>query len=331
MGNNLWERHTQLIIKEFEKYFSLKPDDIKILSGGASGKLIHRIFIDDSSYIGIYNDDIPENLAFIGFTKSFASVGLNVPKVYHFSEDKKIYFLNDLGDVTLHKFLLDTKNEKERMKFNRKALDNLLKFQVKGRDIIDFRLCYQSPAFDLAQIQIDEQKFIRYYLPHNKKKTNSEIISVALDLINDKVLSEDEIYFMYRDFQPRNIIVKDSNLFFIDYQSGRKGPLLYDLASYIYSGSIFLSEEERTALKEHYISELDKSNIRIKNIEEKWEYIVLIRLIQMLGSYALSYQEKKEEYYKTKIVSAIKNLRTISEKTGRDEIKKFSEQLEYYS
>jgi aminoglycoside/choline kinase family phosphotransferase len=225
MVNNFFGEHTQLIVREFDKYFSEKPDAVKILSGGASGKLIHRIFIKDSTYIGIYNDDIPENLAFIGFTKSFASTGLNVPQVYHFSEDKKIYFLNDLGDVTLHKFLLDTKNEKERMKFNRKALDNLLKFQVKGRDIIDFSLCYQSPTFDLAQIHIDEQKFIRYYLPHNKKKTDSEIISAALDLINGKVLSEDKMYFMYRDFQPRNIIVNEGNLFFIDYQTGRKGPL----------------------------------------------------------------------------------------------------------
>ncbi|HPS65438.1 MAG TPA: hypothetical protein PK447_07685, partial [Ignavibacteria bacterium] len=122
-----------------------------------------------------------------------------------------------------------------------------------------------------------------------------------------------------------------NSLHFIDYQSGRKGPLLYDLASYLYSGSITLTENERESLKSFYIEELSKYNVTIDNFEDKWDYIVLVRMIQMLGSYSFSYDERKDNYYKQKLVSGIEKIKPLIEEISIDEIKVFIDSLEYYS
>ncbi len=322
---------TDIVLYEFNRYSPEKSMKIELLSGGASGKLIHRIYAKSKTVIGIYNADIPENRAFIGFSDVFKSLSLNVPEIFHASENYEIYFISDFGDLTLHKYLIDTADNDDRMRMNKSAIENLIKFQVLGKDKIDFKLCYQTPEFNLDQILIDEKKFIEHYLPHNKKKIDLKIVESSFNLINQKVLSEREYYFMYRDFQPRNILVYGNSLYFIDYQSGRKGPLLYDLASYLYSGSITLTENEREELKSYYLDRLSKYNITIDNFEDKWDYIVLVRMIQMLGSYSFSYDERKDGYYRQKIVSGIEKIKPLAEKISNNEIKTFIESLEYYS
>ncbi len=325
------KNYIDIILNELNRYSPEKALKIELLSGGASGKLIHRIYTKSKTVIGIYNADIPENRAFIGFSDVFRTLSLNVPEIFHVSDNLEIYFISDFGDLTLHRYLMDAADSEDRMNMNKSAINNLIKFQVLGKDKIDFNLCYQTSAFNLNQILLDEKKFIEHYLPHNKKKTDLKVIEHSFQIINQKVLSEKEYYFMYRDFQPRNIMVHDGNLYFLDYQSGRKGPLLYDLASYLYSGSITLTENEREELKSYYLESLSEFNVTIDNFEDKWDYIVLIRMIQMLGSYSFSYDERKDNYYKQKIVSGIEKIKPLAEKISNNEIKVFIESLEYYS
>ncbi len=322
---------TDIVLIEFNRYSPERALKIELLSGGASGKLIHRIYTKSKTVIGIYNADIPENRAFIGFSDVFKTLSINVPEIFHVSENYEIYFISDFGDLTLHKYLIDTADSDDRMRMNKSAIENLIKFQVLGKDKIDYNLCYQTSAFNLNQILLDENKFKEHYLPHNKKKIDLSILERSFHIINEKVLSEGKYYFMYRDFQPRNILVYDNSLHFIDYQSGRKGPLLYDLASYLYSGSITLTENERESLKSFYIEELSKYNVTIDNFEDKWDYIVLVRMIQMLGSYSFSYDERKDNYYKQKLVSGIEKIKPLIEEISIDEIKVFIDSLEYYS
>jgi aminoglycoside/choline kinase family phosphotransferase len=325
------ENLTEILIQEFEKFSKRKVSNIELISDGVSGKIIYRIFTADDTYIGIYNSNIRENLAFIGFSRVFKLLDLNVPIVYYVSENNLIYFVSDFGDVTLHHLLMTSEDEHLKIKLKKLALEYLVKFQILGRDSIDYNLCYQTDSFNLEQILYDENMFKKYYLLYNKYRIDENILDKAFEIINRNILSDNEYYFMYRDFQPRNILVKDDDLYFIDYQSGRKGPLLYDLTSFLYSGSIELSEDERDYLKNYYKLILRNNGIEIINFENKYSYITLIRLLQMLGSYAFAYESRKDEKYKKKMESGVDKIKSIIGKFKNDDIKKFISSLEYHS
>lgn len=325
------ENLTDILIQEFEKLSNRKVSNIELLSDGVSGKIIYRIFTAGRTYIGIYNSNIRENLAFIGFSRIFKLLDLNVPIVHYVSKNNLIYFVSDFGDVTLHHLLMTSEDKDLKIKLKKLVLEYLVKFQILGRDSIDYNLCYQTDSFNLEQILYDENMFKKYYLLYNKYRIDGKILDKAFEIINRNILSDNEYYFMYRDFQPRNILVKDDDLYFIDYQSGRKGPLLYDLTSFLYSGSIELSDDERDYLKNYYKLILKNNGIEIIDFENKYSYITLIRLLQMLGSYAFAYESRKDEKYKKKMESGVDKIKSIIEKFKSDDIKKFISSLEYHS
>ena len=129
---------------------------------------------------------------------------------------------------------------------------------------------------------------------------------------------------MYRDFQPRNILVKNDKLFYIDYQSGRKGPLQYDVASLLYSGSHNLNEKEKYYLLDKYIKRLRrKIKFDKKEFLNHYYYFVMIRLLQVLGSYGLLYYKTDNIYYIKKIMKAITNLKSILSKIKDNKLKEF--------
>jgi aminoglycoside/choline kinase family phosphotransferase len=310
----------------FCERFAKKPVEAELIPGGASERKIFRLKSGSNSVIGIFNTKVKENIAFIEFSKIFKKINLNVPEIYIISKDNKFYLEQDLGDVSLFTISSENKIKREKLlEYYERALSDLLKFQIAGYDKIDFNHCYETKIFDKYQIAYDFNKFRKYYflkfINDNKK---NKIKAGILSLLTDVLISTKYNFFMYRDFQPRNVMVKNNILYYIDYQSGRIGPPHYDVASLLYSGSQNLIEEERYYLLNHYIKLLrKKSSINKSEFISQYYYFVVIRLLQVLGSYGFLLSEKKDKSVLNKIEKAKKNIRSILPKIKEDELKNF--------
>lgn len=306
--------YTNNIITEYKNVFSKEPINFEKIKRGVSEKVILRIRNNKKdSIIGIYNKNLKENNAFFSFTKTFSENGLLVPEILYISKNKNIYFLNDLGKPTLFDYIISKPHRFSLFQYYKKSLQDLLNFQITGKHYIDFNKCYETKVFDAKQINFDIAKFENYFIKlHLKNRINLNIKDVSL-ILTKIVYEQKNDYFMYRDFQPRNIIKNKQKLFYVDYQSGRMGPLQYDLISFLYSGSIDITKIEREELIKYYLEILSGIIIVDKNkFHQSLKYFTLLRLMQILGSYCYSNYENKNSEMLNKIPTAIENLKTLN-------------------
>ena len=322
---------TEIMLTSFQRLFfskfNINPEDIVPIKEGASRRRIFRITGGDVSCIGIYNENTRENLAFVEFTRAFRNYGLNVPEIYNVSEDLQFYIQEDLGDITLYDLNGQVKNS-DLLRLYEKALTELLKFQILIKDNLDYDLCYETKVFDKFQLGADMAKFDNYYLKQFGIVIDEKLTESAILKISREFLSEDNSFFTYRDFQPRNIMIKNDEMYFIDYQSGRKGPLLYDLASFLYSGSISLNETGREYLLNFYLEKLSDYIIFSRKImKDRFYYIALSRILQILGSYGFTFKAKNDNKVLTKIPKALSNLSQISSKIKDRDVNNFIDSL----
>lgn len=305
-------KYLENILQTYENNFSEDFRGYEQLKSGVSDKLIIRIRTSGNNVIGIYNSFSKENITFLEFTKVFSVLGLNVPRILYVSDDFKIYFLNDLGANTLYDIIKCTNDRQKLVLVYRKALENLIKFQYYGKQKIDFSFCFETREFDKEQIYLDTDKFEMFYVDkflNCKSKFHKD--SFINNILNHTVKVSDN-YFMYRDFQPRNIVYNNDDLYFVDYQSGRLGPPQYDLISFLYSGSIDVTPNERKELSKFYFTEFGKYSNTDKNaLMATLDYFALLRIIQVLGSYCYSFYMKGNKDILKKIPTAISNLETL--------------------
>lgn len=316
----------KVLSKLFEEKFSEIPLEINLIPGGVSDRKISRLISDNHTAIGIYNKKIKENIAFIEFTKTFKKHNLNVPEIYIKSSNNKFYIEEDLGNKSLFNVVSEKKIPRNSiLSLFEKALKDLVKFQVAGKDDINYNYCYETKFFDKYQVKYDFHKFWKYYyLKFVKNASGKKIKSKTLDLLTNKLMNNSKKLFMYRDFQPRNVMVKNNSLYYIDYQSGRKGPPEYDVASILFSGSHDLTVEEKHYLLNFYIKELRKKISYNKNeFLSNYYYFVIIRLLQVLGSYGFSYFRKKDNNMLIKMRKAKINIKSILPKIKDDLLLEF--------
>ena len=305
----------------FYKQYREKPKKSIELKGGVSGRRVYRIISDNNSCIGVFHTYLMENKAFINFTETFKKLGLRVPEIISVDKSLKFYLLEDLGDVSLKDISFSNKlylTEKE--KLYKLALSDLLAFQILGKEHINFNYCYESKNFDKHQIFFDIKRFQTFFIQQILEKFDTNIdLTNFYSVLWEKIRHRRDKYFMYRDFQPRNILVKDQALYYIDYQAGRHGPREYDLASFLYSSSIMLTQKEREKLLEYYITLLEETNgINRKNFISNFYIYAIIRLIQVIGSYGYTFYALKNIERLNAIPSALKKIRTI--RTGLSRI-----------
>jgi aminoglycoside/choline kinase family phosphotransferase len=229
------------------------------------------------------------------------------------SADLKKYLLEDLGDITLFDFLSSVR-EKEGFSENiiaeyKKVLKVLPKIQVAAGSELDYTVCYPRAAFDKQSMMWDLNYFKYYFLKLAKIQFDEQALEDDYQAFCDYLLSADSDYFLYRDFQSRNVMLKNSKVYFIDYQGGRRGALQYDLASLLYDGKADIPQSVRQQLFDFYITEL-KKYIPVKDTDftAYFKGFVLIRIMQAMGAYGFrGFYEKKEHFLKS-IPFALKNL-----------------------
>ena len=287
--------------------------DIKELPPSGSYRRYFRIYTNKSTFIGAFNPDAKENKAFIEFSKCFISCGLNVPKVIDSDEDHHIYLLSDLGDTTLFS-LIEEKRESSKfpneiVNIYRRILEDLPRFQVTAGKELDYSFCYPRASFDRQSMMWDLNYFKYYFLKLAKIPFDEQKLEDDFEVFVDYLLKADCNYFLYRDFQSRNIMLYNSENYYIDYQGGRKGALQYDVASLLYDAKANIPQEIRVELLDHYIKNL-KNYIDFDETEFKGLFYgyVLIRIMQAMGAYGFRGFYEKKEHFLQSIPYALLNL-----------------------
>lgn len=306
------------IIQLFENHFGEKVTSFKMLPPSGSYREYCRLKNDKRTVIGAFNADVKENTAFITFTNHFRSKKLPVPEIYAVSSDLKKYLLEDFGDTTLFDFLSEIR-ESEGFSENivaeyRKVLQVLPRLQIEaGRDL-DYSVCYPRAAFDKQSMMWDLNYFKYYFLKLAKIPFDEQALEDDFQAFSDYLLTAESDFFMYRDFQSRNVMLKDNEVHFIDYQGGRRGALQYDLASLLYDGKADMPQQVRTQLFDFYLNELKKyMPVNEKAFTDYFRGFVLIRIMQAMGAYGFrGFYEKKEHFLKS-IPYALKNLEFLLE------------------
>jgi len=300
----------------FEHHFQEKVETFSMLPPSGSYREYCRLENSKRSVIGAFNADVKENTAFLSFTSHFRKKGLPVPDIFAVSSDLNKYLLEDLGNVTLFDFLSETREtegfSETIVAEYRKVLKVLPKIQIAGGKDLDYSVCYPREAFDKQSMMWDLNYFKYYFLKLAKIPFDEQALEDDFQAFSDYLLSAPSDYFLYRDFQSRNVMLKDGGVHFIDYQGGRRGALQYDLASLLYDGKADIPQEIRTQLFKFYIEEL-KNFIPVNESEftSYFNGFVLIRIMQAMGAYGFrGFYEKKEHFLKS-IPFAINNLQNL--------------------
>ena len=271
---------------------------------------------DNRTLIGAYNEDVTENRAFFEYTRFFATQQLNVPVLLAIHEDEKHYLLNDLGTQTLYDKLCEVRQNEgdfqEVMGYYRKVVAALPKFQMTAKQGLDMSVAYPRAAFDRQSMQWDLNYFKYYYLKMVNIPFNEQLLEDDYQRFMDYLLSAADDYFLYRDFQSRNIMVNQDEVWFIDYQGGRKGALQYDIASLLYDAKADLSPEIREELLDGYLDNLERL-IPVDRAQFKayFNAFSLIRIMQAMGAYGYRGYFERKAHFLQSVPYAIRNMRYL--------------------
>ncbi len=307
-----------LLNKFFEQHFRAPAKRVQPLQGelGGSGRKIIRLSNEKASAIGILYGVREENLAFLTFSKHFRKRGLPVPEIYGEDLEQGSYLEEDLGDTTLFEFLSKNRQGEQIsprvVEAYRKVVAILPRFQVEaGRDL-DYGVCYPCASFDRQSITWDLNYFKYYFLRLAGIPFSESSLEADFGRLTDFLLSANCDYFLYRDFQSRNIMLPGGEPHFVDYQGGRKGALQYDIASLLYDAKADLPPELRQQLLDHYLDELDEyvAIDRDTFLRHYYAY-VYVRIMQALGAYGFRGFYERKAHFLQSVPYALKNLRWL--------------------
>ena len=314
----LERKFMDVLRKLFEEHFHVPVERVKPLQGelGGSGRNLLRLTGGKSSAIGVLYGVREENEAFVAFSRHFLRHGLPVPEIYAEQLDQGAYLEEDLGNTTLFEFLSHNRSEENIapsvVEAYRKVVAVLPRFQVEaGRDL-DYSVCYPCGSFDRQSIAWDLNYFKYYFLRLAAIPFSEQALENDFGKLTDFLLTAPSDYFLYRDFQSRNIMLRGGKPYFVDYQGGRKGALQYDIASLLYDAKADLTPELRHKLLDDYLDALG-SFIKLDREEFLRYYYayVYVRILQALGAYGFRGFYERKAHFLQSVPYALKNLRWL--------------------
>lgn len=259
-----------------------------------TGKTIIRV-------VGTNRD---ENRAFIYMSRRFSQLGLPVPKVLWVSEDEMSYTQEDLGDTLLYSCLDDHTLLK-------RAIRALAHIQIEGARDFDWSKCFPIPAMDGRSIRWDLNYFKYCFLKGTKIEFSEPKLEDDFDRMVSILLTQPSDSFLYRDFQSRNVMVKDGQPYFIDFQGGRRGPTQYDVASFLWQAKANFAPALREELIGEYLDELEQllpEGFSRSDWKAALPHFVLFRTLQVLGAYGYRGYFERKPHFLESIPMALKNL-----------------------
>jgi aminoglycoside/choline kinase family phosphotransferase len=305
----------------FEQHFKAPADEVKPLQGqlGNSGRAIIRLAGAGTSAIGVVYPVKEENVAFLEFSRHFRRKGLPVPEIYAQDLTQNAYIEEDLGDTTLFEYLsAHRKGDKigpAAIEAYRKTVAVLPRFQVEaGRDL-NYKVCYPRASFDRQSIAWDLNYFKYYFLRLAGVPFNEQALEEDFGRLTKFLLTAPHEYFLYRDFQSRNVMLRDGEPFFLDYQGGRRGALQYDIASLLFDGKADLPPALRQELLDYYLDCLSSkfSGLKRDAFMEHYYAYVYVRILQALGAYGFRGFYERKAHFLQSVPYALKNLQWLAE------------------
>jgi len=300
-----------------QERFGRRPDGILDLAADGSQRQYFRLVWDgERTVVGAVGPDHGENRAFLAFAKAFRQAGLPVPEIHAEDQEAGVWLEEDLGDTTLFHALTAARDARDDDAFPpdivplyRRVLSILPRFQVEGHRVVPYRLAYPRPAFDRQSIRWDLNYFKYHFLklalvPFNEQRLEDDFAHLTTHLLQAGTDG-----FLYRDFQSRNVMIRDGEPWFIDFQGGRRGAPHYDVASLLYDAKAGIPPRVRAELLEHYL-DARAAMVPVDRERFRREFIgfVLVRLMQAMGAYGYrGFFERKRRFLES-VPHAARNL-----------------------
>lgn len=276
---------------------------MELLPASGSARKYYRVFAGGETYMATWNADVRENRLFLDFSAHFRKKGLHVPEIYAVSADEQVYVQEDLGDrmlldVVEEERMADGRLTPEAMALYWKALAELRRFQLAGHEGMDYSGCMPRPVFDRRCILWDLNYFKYCFLRLAGASFSEEALEDDFERLTERLCGVDNKAFMFRDFQSRNIMVRNGDVWFIDYQGGRQGALQYDVASLLYDAIVGMPDDQREELLDAYIDGLAECRAIDRGaFRRDYYHFVLVRLLQAMGAFGLRGLYEKKQHF----------------------------------
>ncbi len=311
-------------LSELVRSIGMTPVDILPIAESGSSRKYYRVKTSEASVIGTYNANVEENEAFFYLTEHFGKMHLPVPQLLAVNKERTCYLQSDHGDDTLFSHvqhaLATGKYDAQTVGLFKQTLEQLVRFQIEGHRGLDYSKVYPVPCFDKPSV-MDDLDYFKYYFvkPHAEIVFNETRLKAEFNTFADVVCQAKNDFFMYRDFQSRNVMIDHDKPCFIDYQGGRRGSLQYDVVSLLYQVKAQMPQSLRDELLGYYkqalTAYLDPDSV---DFDRYYPYFVYLRLLQVLGAYGFRGLIQKKAHFIESIPYALKELKTWNEKHPLD-------------
>lgn len=300
----------------YEEFFGYRPKSVSPLGQAGSDRRYFRLSGTGRSVVGTYGADTYENRCFVSLANAFRHAGVNVPEVYAHSEDFRFYLQEDLGDVSLFSCLSSSETEGIVMK----TLASLVKMQKVNPTEWE-SLCMARP-FSSRQVMWDLNYFKYEYLKPSGLVFDEDSLEDDFEKFADSLLSVPREFtgFMMRDCQSRNVMIHDGCPYFIDFQGGRMGPVIYDAVSFLWQARAAFSPGFRERMLTFYADEFCGGEVsKIECFLSFAPAFVLFRTLQVLGAYGFRGLVQHKAHFILSIPAALGNLKEILQKGSLDD------------
>ncbi len=300
----------------FETYTGRKAESAEEMTSSGSNRRYFRLKGGNISVVGVIGTSKDENNAFVSLSRHFISKGINVPEVLAVSEDGMRYIQEDLGDMQLYSVVSQGRESgvysAHESRLLCRTMELLPKIQFKGGEDLDWSVCYPEPAFNERMVMFDLNYFKYCFLKATGLDFNEVKLQDDFEALKRDLMQDTEETFMYRDFQARNVMIKDGEPYFIDFQGGRRGPIYYDVASFVWQARSRYPENLRKEMVQAYLNALKSyTDVNEEEFHERLRLFVLFRTLQVLGAYGFRGYFEKKPHFLGSVPYALSNLRRL--------------------
>lgn len=307
----------KLLEELYYAHYGVQPTRVERLTAAGSARCYYRLYADGDSVIGVVGESADENRAFISIAQNLTSLNINVPHIIAVSDDSMRYLQSDLGNTSLYDALAPCRKggdwEGDAYALLAATMRDLAQIQVEGDRVMDYSVCYPTAQFDSRAILFDLNYFKYCFLKATGVAFHEGKLQDEFETFTQHLLTAQPQGFLYRDFQSRNVMVRDNTPYFIDFQGARRGAVHYDVASFLWQARAQYPRSLRQRLIDEY---LDKLRLYYPDIDRESFFndlnrYVLFRTLQVLGAYGFRGYFERKELFLQSIPQAIDNLRTL--------------------
>ena len=302
----------------YQNTFGVKPQKAELLPLSGSARKYYRITGDGGIVIGCVGTNLAENRAFLALDAKFCDAGLHAPKVYAVTDDGMAYIQEDLGDGQLFELLKPSVASEsytsEQLDWLHKTMELLPKVQFEVGKGFDWGICFPDRELNDRMVNFDLNYFKYDFLKFTGIEFNEIKLQDDFDRIRGDATGFTGDTFMYRDFQARNVMIKDGEPCFIDFQGGRRGPVQYDLASFLWNAGTHFTAQMRKELEATYLKSLACYRpVDEEQFYKEYRLMTLLRLLQETAAYGFRGLVERKQLFLDCIPTVMGCLRELTE------------------